>query len=192
MLEWLQEAVAPDLGTPEAVLDAAAQAPPGSDGLLFLPHIVGERAPEWLGGARGAYLGLTRAHGRAHLLRAAIEGTCLQLAVVLATLEPATGSVRATGGFARSDLWRAILAAALDRPVGFASSAEGSGFGAALLGMTALDIVDSLDSAADLVRITHTEEPERRAAAAYARVLPAFAAAPDAVAPIVQSLPHGG
>ena len=192
VLEWLREAVAPDLGTPEAVLDAAAQAPPGSDGLLFLPHIVGERAPEWLGGARGAYLGLTRAHGRAHLLRAAIEGTCLQLAVVLATLAPATGSVRATGGFARSDLWRAILAAALDRPVGFASSAEGSGFGAALLGMTALDIVDSLDSAADLVRITHTEEPERRAAAAYARVLPAFAAAPDAVAPIVQSLPHGG
>ena len=111
---------------------------------------------------------------------------------MLATLEPATGSVRATGGFARSDLWRAILAAALDRPVGFASSAEGSGFGAALLGMTALDIVDSLDSAADLVRITHTEEPERRAAAAYARVLPAFAAAQDAVAPIVQSLPHGG
>ena len=86
VLEWLREAVAPDLGTPEAVLDAAAQAPPGSDGLLFLPHIVGERAPEWLGGARGAYLGLTRAHGRAHLLRAAIEGACLQLAVVLATL----------------------------------------------------------------------------------------------------------
>ena len=111
---------------------------------------------------------------------------------MLATLEPATGSVRATGGFARSDLWRAILAAAIDRPVGFASSAEGSGFGAALLGMTALDIVDSLDRAADLVRITHTEEPDRRAAAAYARVLPAFAAAQDAVAPIVQSLPHGG
>ena len=76
--------------------------------------------------------------------------------------------------------------------MGFASSAEGSGFGAALLGMTALDIVDSLDSAADLVRITRTEEPDPRAAAAYARALPAFAAAPDAVAPIVQSLPHGG
>jgi len=63
---------------------------------------------------------------------------------------------------------------------------------AALLGMTALDIVDSLDSTADLVRITHTEEPDRHAAAAYARVRPAFAAAQDAVAPIVQSLPHGG
>ena len=91
---------------------------------------------------------------------------------MLATLDPATGPVRATGGFARSALWRAILAAAIDRPVGFASSAEGSGFGAALLGMTALGIADSLDAAADLVRITHTEDPDRAAAAAYARVLP--------------------
>ena len=193
VLEWLRDAVAPDLGTPEAVLDAAAQAPPGSDGLLFLPHIVGERAPEWLGGARGAYLGLTRAHRRAHLLRAAIEGTCLQLAVVLGDARArdgirardAAGSPAATSG-ARSSRPRST------GPCGFASSAEGSGFGAAMLGMTALGIVDSLDRAADLVRITHTEVPDSRAAATYARVLPAFAAAQDAVAPIVQSLPHAG
>jgi gluconokinase len=189
ILDWLDEALAPDLATPEAVLDVAAQAAPGSDGLLFLPHILGERAPLWRSGARGAYLGLTRAHGRPQMLRAALEGTCLQLAVVLATIEPATGEVRATGGFARSPLWRAILAAALGRPVGFAASAEGSGLGAALLGMTALGTLDSLDAAAELVTVTDVEAPDPAATEVYAALLPAFAAAQDAVAPIVQALP---
>jgi gluconokinase len=188
ILDWLDEALAPDLATPEAVLDAAARAAPGSDGLIFLPHILGERAPLWRSGARGAYLGLTRAHGRAELLRAALEGTCLQLAVVLATLEPATGEIRATGGFARSALWRGILAAALGRPVGFAASAEGSGLGAALLGMTALGMIDSLDAAAELVAVTEVVEPDPAATEVYAALLPAFTAAQDAVAPIVQAL----
>jgi gluconokinase len=188
ILDWLDEALAPDLGTPELVLDVAGQARPGSDGLLFLPHILGERAPHWRSGARGAYLGLTREHGRPELLRAALEGTCLQLATVLATLEPATGEVRATGGFARSPLWRGILAAALGRPVGFAASAEGSGLGAALLGMTALGRLSSLDAAAELITVTDVEEPDPAAAEVYAALLPAFAAAQDAVAPIVQAL----
>jgi gluconokinase len=189
VLEWLREAIAPDLDGPAAVLDEAAQAPAGSRGLVFLPHILGERAPEWRSGARGAYLGLTRAHDRPDLLRAAIEGTCLQLAVVLGTVTPGTGPVRATGGFARSPLWRAILAAALGRPIGFAASAEGSALGAAILGMTALGLLDSLDRAAELVPVTHVEEPDPGAVAAYAALRPAFAAAQDAVAPIVQALP---
>jgi gluconokinase len=190
VLDWLREAVAPDLATPAAVLDAAAGAPPGSDGLIFLPHLLGERAPQWCTGARGAYLGLERHHGRPHLLRAAIEGTCLQLAVVLATLAGSgpLGEVRATGGFARSPLWRAILAAAIDRPVGFAGTAEGSALGASLLGLSALGLVDGLDRAADLVAVAEVQEPDPAAAAIYARMLPAFAAAQDAVAPIGQAL----
>jgi gluconokinase len=192
VLDWLHEALAPDLATPAAILDEAAKAPPGSEGLIFLPHILGERAPLWRPGARGAYLGLERAHTRPHLLRAAIEGTCLQLAVVLGTVQPATGEIRATGGFARSALWRGILAAALGRPVGFAASAEGSALGAGLLGLTALGMLGSLDRAAELVAVTHVEEPDPAAAEAYAALLPAFAAAQDAVAPIVQSLPDAG
>jgi gluconokinase len=189
VLDWLDESLAPDLATPEAVLEVAAQAPPGSDGLLFLPHIIGERAPLWRPGARGAYLGLRREHGRPHLLRAALEGACLQLALVLTTIAPATGEVRATGGFARSPLWRRILAAALGRPIGFAASGEGSGLGAALLGLTAIGAIGSLDEAAALVRVAETEEPDPAARATYARLLPPFAAAQDAIAPIVEALP---
>ena len=191
VLDWLGEAVAPDLAGPEEILRAAAAAPAGSRALLFLPHLEGERAPEWTTGARGAYLGLRGEHGRADLLRAGLEGVCLQLARVLASLADAgveVAEVRATGGFARSALWRGVLASAFGRPIGFAESAEGSSLGAALLGMTALGMLASLDAAADLVAVTHVEEPDRDAAAAYAAMLPAFAAAQDAVAPIAQAL----
>ena len=68
---------------------------------------------------RGAYVGLTRHHGRGHLVRAALEGVCLQLALVLASMRDAGNEVReirATGGFARSPLWRQMLADALGMP----------------------------------------------------------------------------
>jgi gluconokinase len=191
VLDWLGDAIAPDLGGPAEIVRAAESAPPGSRGLLFVPHLQGERAPQWVTGARGAYLGLRSEHGRAELLRAALEGVCLQLARVLGSLGDLGAEVReirATGGFARSALWRSILASAFGRPIGFAASAEGSALGAALFGMTALGILGDLDAAADLVEVTHIEEPDTRAAETYAAVLPAFAAAQDAIAPIVQSL----
>ncbi|MEA2177923.1 MAG: gluconokinase, partial [Solirubrobacteraceae bacterium] len=68
------------------------------------------------------------------------------------------------------------------------ASAEGSGLGAALLGMTARGRLSSLDAAAELIAVTDVEEPDPAAAEVYAALLPAFAAAQDAVAPIVQAL----
>jgi gluconokinase len=183
VLDWLGDAIAPDM-EPEALLEAAGRVPAGSDGVLFLPQLLGERAPRWSGDPRGAYLGLTREHRREHLVRAGIEGVCLQLAVVLASLEQAgveIGEIRATGGFSRSPLWRAILAAALGRPIGFAGSPEGSSLGAALLGMTAIGMLDSLDRAAELVTVTSTERPEPGDVEVYARRRPVFEAAYEAL-----------
>jgi gluconokinase len=183
VLDWLGDAIAPGL-EPDALLEAAGRVPAGSDGVLFLPQLLGERAPRWAGDPRGAYLGLTTEHRREQLLRAGIEGVCLQLAVVLASLEQAgveISEVRATGGFSRSPLWRGILAAAFGRPVGFAASPEGSALGAALLGMTAIGMLDSLDRAAELVAVTSTERPDPADAQVYARLLPVFEAAYDAL-----------
>ena len=123
-------------------------------------------------------------HRRAHLVRAALEGVCLQLALVLASMREAGNEVReirATGGFARSSLWRAILAGIFGRPIGFAASPEGSALGAALLGMTSLGMLESLDRAAELVAVTHVERPDADEAEAYARLLPHFEAAYAAV-----------
>jgi gluconokinase len=143
----------------------------------MLPYLLGERAPHWSSLPRGAYVGLTRAHRREHLVRAALEGVCLQLALVLDSLGAAgidVREIRATGGFARSDFWRQLLADVLGMPVQFPAGHDGSGFGAAMLGMEALDLVGSIDLAADLVHVQSTVEPDAAGAALYGELRPVF------------------
>jgi gluconokinase len=193
VLQWTGEALAPDLGPhAEAQLAELAEGvPAGSEGLVMLPYLLSERAPHWSTLARGAYVGLTRHHGRAHLVRAALEGVGLQLALVLASMRDAGNEVReirATGGFARSTLWRQMLADALGMPIGFPASHEGSAFGAALLGMEALGLVDGIDRAAELVGIDDVVEPEAGAAAVYADLLPTFASLYEALTPAFRAL----
>lgn len=195
VLAWAEDALAPDLagrdGGTEALLERAAAAPAGSAGLIMLPYLLSERAPHWSGLPRGAYVGLTRQHRREHLVRAALEGVCLQLALVLASMRDAGNEVRemrATGGFARSPLWRQLLTDALGMPIDFPAGHEGSSFGAALLGMEALGLVDSIDVAADLVRVEERTEPEPAAAAAYAALLPVFASLYEALEPTFRDL----
>jgi gluconokinase len=195
VLQWAGEALAPELGedAETQLLALAADVPAGSAGLIMLPYLLSERAPHWSALARGAYVGLTRHHRRGHLVRAALEGVCQQLALVLAAMRDAgneIAEVRATGGFARSALWRQLLADVLGMPVGYPTGHEGSAFGAALLGMQALGIVDSIDLAAELVRIAEVVEPEPGAAATYAELLPIFAELYDALGPAFAKLPR--
>jgi gluconokinase len=96
--------------------------------------------------------------------------------------------VRATGGFARSPLWRQMLADALGMPVAFAEAREGSAFGAAIVGMEALGLVDTIEVAADLVTIREVVEPDPDAAATYARLLPVFGDLYDALTPAFLAL----
>ena len=112
-LRWFRDALAPGVAFEELV-EEAAQAPPGSDGLLFLPYLTGERTPYPDPLARGAFVGLTVHHGRAHLTRAVLEGVAFGMRDSLelmraAGLAPPT-EIRATGGGIRSPLWRQILA----------------------------------------------------------------------------------
>lgn len=193
VLQWAGDALAPDLGEhpEEELLALAAGVPAGSQGLVMLPHLLGERAPDWNALPGGAYVGLTRDHGRGHLVRAAIEGVCQQLALVLASVRDsghAVTEVRATGGFARSELWKQMLAETLGMTVGFPASHEGSAFGAALLGMEALGMIDSFAVAADLLRIDDEVVPDAAAVAVYHELLPVFAALCDQLAPAFTAL----
>jgi gluconokinase len=158
--------------------------PPGAEGLLMLPYLSGERAPRWAGAPEGAFLGLTQRHTRAHLARAALEGVCLQLALVLEAMRAAgleLAEVRATGGFARSPFWRQLLADVLGTPIGFPASEQGSAMGAALLGHVALGHLRSVDDAAALVSVTEVVHPDDDAVRFYRRLLPAFASTAEAV-----------
>ncbi|GAA2647140.1 gluconokinase [Paractinoplanes durhamensis] len=158
-----------------ALLMEAQGVPPGSDGLLCLPYLLGERAPWWRSGLRGAYLGLRREHGRAHLVRSAVEGVCQQLALVRDSFAGegfAVTEVRATGGAVASELWVGVLAAALDLPVAVADTPEGTALGACLLGWHALGELPDLDHAAALIAIGKPTVPDPANAALYARLRP--------------------
>ncbi|GGQ63804.1 gluconokinase [Couchioplanes azureus] len=174
-----------------ALLVEAAAVPPGSDGLLCLPYLLGERAPWWRGGMRGAYLGLRREHGRAHLVRAAVEGVCQQLALVRDTFAAegvAVREVRATGGAVASDLWVGVLAAALDLPVAIADTPEGTALGACLLGLHAIGGLPDLDRAASLVDIAGRTRPDPAQAALYRRLRPLVERSALAVADVLTEL----
>ncbi len=194
VLGWAQDALAPELGeddAPAVLAELAASAPPGAGGLLMLPYLLGERAPRWSSLPRGAYVGLTRAHRREHLVRAALEGVCLQLALVLDSIESAVvdvREVRATGGFARSPFWRQLLGDVLGMPVHFPAGHDGSSFGAALLGMEALELVGSIDLATDLVQVTSTVTPDDDTTALYAELRPVFARLFDQLTPAFEDL----
>jgi gluconokinase len=157
------------------LLEEAASVPPGSEGLLCLPYLLGERAPWWRAGMRGAYIGLRREHRRAHLVRAAVEGVCQQLALVRGAFPAAdleVREVRATGGAVASSLWTSVLASALDLPVRVADSPEGTALGACLLGLHALDRLPDLDDAARLVEVREPVEPDPEDAELYRRTRP--------------------
>jgi gluconokinase len=193
VLQWTGEALAPDLGEApeEELLALAATAPVGSGGLIMLPYLLSERAPHWSSLPRGAYIGLTHEHRREHLVRAALEGVCQQLALVLHSMRAAGNEVRqvrATGGFARSPLWRQMLADALGIEIQFPAGHEGSSFGAALLGMQALGLIKSVELAADLVKIDDIVRPDPAAAAVYASLLPVFSELYEALLPTFSSL----
>jgi gluconokinase len=193
VLRWLGEAVAPDLGEhPEsALLALAARAPAGSRGLLMLPQLFGERAPRWSAWARGAYLGLTHVHRREHLVRAALEGVCLQLAVVLDSVRAAGAEVRevrATGGFARSAWWRQLLTDALGVDVHFPAGTEGSSRGAALLALVALGRIGGLDAAGDGVDVAEVLRPDPAASEVYAGLRPVFATVDETLEPVFARL----
>jgi gluconokinase len=197
VLRWMHHALAPEL--PDETADAdlaklAGTAPPGCAGLLMLPYLAGERAPRWSGAPRGAYVGLTHEHRREHLVRAGLEGVCFQLALVLAAMAD-TGlevrEVRATGGFARSPVWRQLLADVLGHPIGYPRSAQGSAFGAAVVGMRALGWVDTLEVAGELAPVVERDSPDPENAALYARLLPLFGSLYDALAPAFEVLATG-
>ncbi|WP_307793135.1 gluconokinase [Microbacterium stercoris] len=184
-LEWLRGEIGSD--TPTALLlDEAARTPVGAGGLLMLPHLLGERAPRWAGGARGAYIGLTRSHHRGHLVRAAVEGVAMQLALVLGAMRGAgfdIHEIRATGGVMQHPLWPTTLAGAFATPLALLDDGEGSGFGAALLGMKALGLIDSLDAAADLVEVRTRLDPDPASSQTYAALIPLFGGLADTLAP---------
>jgi xylulokinase len=135
-LRWLRDTIAP--GVPyDQLIDHAASWPAGTEGLVFLPYLVGERTPHADPDARGAFVGLNVRHDRGALVRAVLEGVAFGLRDSLDLIaelggKPALG--RVSGGGARSELWLQIVASILELPLERVAVDEGAAFGAAILG----------------------------------------------------------
>lgn len=172
-LEWAKQAlgtlevkVAEWLGlvTYELIELEAERVPPGCEGLLFLPYLMGERSPHWDPNARGVFFGITRKHTRAHLLRAVYEGVALNLRTILLALRELGvrfDEMRAIGGGVKSRLWAQILADAFRTPLHItAAPLEATALGAAMAGAVGIELVPDFVAAAKLfVGIGEVVEP---------------------------------
>jgi xylulokinase len=136
-LQWFRNQLAPGTSY-DQLMDEAAEAQAGSQGLCWLPYLMGERTPHLDALARGGWIGLTAKHRRADLIRSLIEGVsysqrdCLD---IVQSLGVQVSSVRVSGGGAKSPFWRQVLADVFAKPAVTLASQEGSALGAALLAM---------------------------------------------------------
>ncbi len=135
-LQWYRDTLAPQMSFDDLLKEAQA-VPAGSEGLQFLPYLSGERTPHPDPLARGAFIGLTLRHSRAHMTRAVLEGVSFGLKDSFALIQNAgLGSVtqvRASGGGTKGALWRQIMASVLEAELVTVNTTEGGAYGAALL-----------------------------------------------------------
>ncbi len=172
LLRWVRD----ELATKEAMeaaqvgedpydrlLSLAAEVPPGSQGLIVLPLFTGERAPYWNADVRGVFFGLSLSHGKKHMIRAVLEGICYAMRSVADAVAATAGKpaqLRASGGFARSPLWRQMLADCIGAPLAVPNTIESSAVGAAALGLFVTGQLPSLNIAQDWVRTDHQHLPD--------------------------------
>jgi len=179
-LGQMEQSVAAAMGIdPYEVLSAeAAQAPPGSEGLFFLPYLTGERSPHADPEARGAWIGLTVRHGRPHLVRSVMEGAtyamrdCLE---VIREMQIPIGQIRLSGGGGRSEFWRQLQADLYGQDVMTINAEEGPAYGAALLAAAGTgayrDVVEACQATIHVV--THTT-PDSSHVARYNAAYPLY------------------
>jgi xylulokinase len=171
-LQWLRNQLAPGM-TYDALTEEAAKAPAGSQGLFWLPYLMGERTPHLDPQARGGWIGLTAKHTRADLIRAVMEGVCYSQKDCLdaiGKLGIAATSVRASGGGARSPFWRQVLADVFGKKVARLETQEGSAYGAALLAMVGTgEYISVPEACAATIREADAVEPRVTESAVYAR-----------------------
>ncbi len=174
----------------DVLAEYAATVAPGSDGLLFLPYLQGERTPVLDAEARGGWVGLTARHTRAHLVRSVLEGVAFSLRDCLDVVRAsgvAVDNIRATGGGARSAVWRQILADVLGVPITPLRVEEGPAFGAALLAGVAVGVYPTIEAACTaVVQTAPPVSPEATAMARYAILAPQY----DALYPALRETMH--
>jgi xylulokinase len=187
-LRWFRDLLTSDAHggvSYEELTAEAAQVPPGADGVLWAPYLMGERTPHCDPSARAALVGLAANHGRGHIVRALMEGVAFSLRDtfwIFSELRVPVDRVRLGGGGSRSALWRQIQADVYGCAVDTARADEGAAYGAAILAAVGIGLWPTVDAACDaLVRGTAETQPQPDVVAlmndrydAYRRMYPAL------------------
>ena len=162
----------------ERITADAADVPPGSDGLYFLPYLTGERTPHADPNARAAWVGLSNMHTRAHMARAVMEGAtyamrdCLE---IIQGMGVPVEEVRVAGGGARSAVWRGLQADIYKHPVWTVSSEEGPAYGVALLAGVGTGVWASVPEACDAtIRTLQETQPTPEHVKRYDALYPEY------------------
>lgn len=172
-LHWYHSILTPMMSFDD-LLKEAESAPPGSEGLQFLPYLSGERTPHPDPLARAAWIGLTLRHGRRHMTRAILEGVAYGLKDIFQLIRSAglaeVDQIRASGGGSKSALWRQILADVLEAELVTVNTNEGAAYGAALLaGVGAGTWADIASACAATIHVTGATQPEPESIDVYRR-----------------------
>jgi gluconokinase len=143
-------------------LQEACSVAAGSDGLIFLPYVMGERAPVWDADAKGVFFGIHSKHTQAHFMRAIIEGISFALYQVTKSLEetisPVT-NIYASGGFIHSREWLQILADVFGKKIHVTNVSDASAVGAAILGLKAIGVLNNLSEGKSFITVQDTYLP---------------------------------
>ncbi len=171
-LQWYRNNFAPGVAYDDLMADART-APPLSHGLYWLPYLMGERTPHLDPIARGGFIGLTAKHARPEMVRSIVEGVSYSLRDCLGVIESMgveIGSVRASGGGAKSPFWRQMLADIFRRGITTLENTEGSAYGAALLALAGCGEYSSVEQVCEAaIRETECLIPDAHTSAAYDR-----------------------
>jgi xylulokinase len=193
-LEWIADVLRPDGGTErwDALLADVPTSAAADDGLLFLPHLLGERSPYWDPRARGAFIGLNKHHGPAALVRAVMEGVAMNLRTCIPAFEDRgahIGPIDAIGGGARSDAWLQICADVWGVEVRRRSLVEeATSLGAAVIGGVGVGALEGFGAARSFSHVERTFQPDAAAAARYEHRHEQFLAAYERLAPLFAEL----
>jgi gluconokinase len=154
----------------DALLQEITDVKPGSDGLIFIPYLLGERAPIWDSEACGVFFGIRNFHTQAHFTRAVVEGISMALYSIAAAMESsglAIEQIHVSGGFVESEEWLQILADIFNKKICLINAEDASAIGAAYLGLKALNVIDDYHH----LRADHnvTYDPDASKHAVYAK-----------------------
>lgn len=193
---WAREQFFPEGTSYDEINKLIETSPPGANGVLFLPYLMGERSPWWNANVRGSFLGLSGATNKADMLRAVLEGVTYNMRLILDDIRKMNrfeGEMNMIGGGAKGDVWAQMFADAFNMTVYKPQTVEeATSFGAVILAAVGIGAIPDFDSAKKLIRIISQNNPNAERTKIYEERARIFKDAYLALEPLAERILMGG